>query len=72
MRILVLIVIGLLLYIIIGNLFRKKGLTKPSDELEKMVRCSHCDLHILEREAIKAGDSYFCSQEHLEAEQEEK
>ena len=69
MRILVLIVIGLLLYIIIGNLFRKKKISKDQDELGKMVRCLHCDLHILEREAIQTGNNYFCSQEHLEASQ---
>jgi competence protein ComGC len=69
MRILVLIVIGLLLYIIIGNIFRKKTISKSQDELGKMVRCLHCDLHILEREAIHSGDNYFCSQAHLEAEQ---
>lgn len=67
MRILVLIVIGLLLYIILGNLFRKKSDSKPQDELGKMVRCLHCDLHILEREAVRSEDNYFCSQEHLEA-----
>ncbi len=69
MRILVLIVIGLLLYIIIDNLFRKRRPPQHQDELGKMVRCLHCDLHILEREAIRSEDNYFCSQEHLEAEQ---
>lgn len=69
MRILVLIVIGLLLYIIVGNLFRKRTTSKSQDELGKMVRCLHCDLHILEQEAVRSGDDYFCSQEHLESEQ---
>ncbi len=67
MRILVLIVIGLLLYIIIGNLFKKKTASKSQDELGKMVRCLHCDLHILEQEAIQSNGHYYCSQEHLEA-----
>jgi uncharacterized protein len=67
MRILVLIVIGLLLYIIIGNLFRKKSPSQHQDELGKMVRCLHCDLHILEQEAIQSNGNYYCSQEHLEA-----
>ena len=72
MRILVLIVIGLLLYIIIGNLFRKKRVTKPQNEAEKMVRCLHCNLHILEQEAINVDGDHFCSQEHSEAEKENK
>lgn len=69
MRILVLIVIGLLLYIIISNLFRKKNRSETPEELGKMVRCKHCELHILEQEAIRLEDDYFCSQSHLEAEQ---
>jgi len=65
MRILVLIVIGLLLYIIINNLLRNSR--RPSSDnvsSEKMVRCSYCNLHLLEQEAIKHGSNYFCSQEH--------
>ncbi len=69
MRILVLIVIGLLLYVIIGNLFRKRRDSEIEDNLGKMVRCKHCDLHILEQEAINSRGNYFCSQAHLEAEQ---
>ncbi len=68
MRILVLIAIGLLLYVIIGNLIRKnKSISKSQAEFGKMVRCKHCDLHILEQEAVRSGSDYFCSQQHLEA-----
>ncbi|MDQ7073393.1 MAG: PP0621 family protein [Gammaproteobacteria bacterium] len=69
MRILVLIVIGLLLYIIISNLFRKKSSSQQQEELGKMVRCKHCDLHILEQEAVQSEGNYYCSQQHLEASQ---
>ncbi|NQY26810.1 MAG: hypothetical protein HRT92_06485 [Piscirickettsiaceae bacterium] len=66
MRILVLIAIGLLLYFIIGNLLRKNKKQMPLIS-EQMVQCKHCKLHILEKEALKSGDDYYCSQEHLDA-----
>ncbi len=72
MRILVLIVIGLLFYIILTNLFRKKDKPKSPEELGKMVRCKYCELHILEQEAIESGQNYFCSQAHLELEAKQK
>jgi len=67
MRILVLIAIGLLLYVIIGNLLRKTRPSSPKAISEKMVQCHHCGLHILEQEAIQDGQNHFCSQEHVEA-----
>jgi len=67
MRILVLIAIGLLLYVIIGNLLRKNRASTPKASSEKMVQCQHCGLHILEQEALQNGSNYYCSQEHIEA-----
>lgn len=72
MRILVLLAIGLLLYVIISNLLRK---SRPSSKLpitEKMVKCEHCGLHILEQEAIHSDNQYYCSQEHVEADHQDK
>ena len=68
MRILVLIAIGLLLYVIIGNLLRKNRKSTPLIS-EQMVKCKHCNLHILEQEAVKSGDDYYCSQQHLDESQ---
>lgn len=67
MRILVLIAIGLLLYVIISNLLRKNRTTPPKAITEKMVKCEHCGLHILQQEAIQSDDHFYCSQQHLEA-----
>ncbi|WP_036315558.1 PP0621 family protein [Methylophaga thiooxydans] len=67
MRILVLLAIGLLLYIIISNLLRKaKQSPITSTKSERMVRCEHCGLHIIEQEALEDNRQYFCSNEHLE------
>lgn len=67
MRILVLIAIGLLLYVIIGNLWRRSRPSSPKTITEKMVKCKQCGIHILEQEAIREGNHYYCSREHLEA-----
>ena len=74
MRILVLLAIGLLLYIIISNLLRKSRMPPMSSSMdsEKMVRCEHCGLHIVEKEALKDNRQYFCSSEHLEAHRQSK
>lgn len=72
MRILVLIVIGLLLYMIIGGLFRKKYSSKSRSDLGEMVRCKHCGLHVLQQEAIQSDNDYYCSQEHLEINRQNK
>jgi len=72
MRILLLIAIGLLLYLIIGNLLRKARPSSSISSSEKMEQCQHCGLHIPKQEAIQEGQSYYCSQEHLEADKPSK
>lgn len=68
MRILILLAIGLLLYLIFRNLFRKARIEQQSHSKEtSMVRCQHCGLHLLPEEAIRSEQQYFCCQEHLEA-----
>ena len=67
MRILVLIAIGLLLYVIINNMLRKRRNMGKSN-IDQMVQCSHCGLHILEQEAIKSEGNFYCSDEHKLAE----
>jgi len=67
MRILVLLAIGLLLYIIISSLLRKsRNLSPSSTTSERMVRCEHCGLHIVEKEALEDNHQHFCSNQHLE------
>ena len=64
MRILVLIAIALLLYVIISGLIRRSRPPQIQSDSETMVQCHHCSLHILEQEAIRKGDNYYCSAEH--------
>lgn len=71
MRILILIAIGLLLYVIISSQLKKIKREKQQESIDKgaenMVRCHHCGLHILEKEAIKQDGKAYCSEEHVEA-----
>ena len=66
MRILLLLALGLLLYLVFVNLFRRKPSTDLPAKAEIMVRCEHCGLHLPEHEAISQDKHYFCSTEHLE------
>jgi uncharacterized protein len=67
MRILLLIAIGLLLYVIISHLVRKSRLEKLSaPHSQKMVKCSHCGVHVAEIESLQKGNLFFCSQQHLD------
>ena len=74
MRILILIAIGLLLYLIITNFLRKqkRQQSESISSAEKMVRCKYCGIHVLEQEAIKDGNNFYCSQDHLEADKQAK
>ena len=74
MRILILIAIGLLLYLIISNFLRKqkRQQSESISSAEKMVRCKYCGIHVLEQEAIKDGNNFYCSQDHLEADKQAK
>lgn len=36
----------------------------PSDEIEQMVACAHCGVHVPESEGVTSGGHFFCSEEH--------
>jgi len=40
---------------------------KPTNKaISTMVPCAVCAMHIPDTEAIKRGDKYYCSQQHLD------
>lgn len=55
--------------------FLKRWLAGPSQDqtrsstenLQQMVRCEHCGLHIPKQEAIVDRDKYYCCPEHRDA-----
>jgi len=36
----------------------------PVAEIEQMVACAHCGLHVPESESVRGGGSFYCSEEH--------
>ena len=47
-----------------GQITHTTRALKRNKKNKKMVPCEKCGLHIPENEAIKIGDSTFCSLEH--------
>lgn len=43
---------------------RDGGGMRAGHEVEDMVCCAHCGVHVPRREAVLAHDETFCSQEH--------
>ncbi len=43
---------------------REGGDMGAGHEVEDMVRCAHCGVHVPRREAVLARGETFCSQEH--------
>lgn len=46
----------------------KDSATNTNKQNNKMVKCQYCGLHIPESEAIRKGDTIFCSLEHAKQE----
>ncbi|VXD02507.1 conserved hypothetical protein [Pseudomonas sp. 8Z] len=38
---------------------------KRAQEASPMVRCAHCGVHVLQTQALKQDQHWFCSQAHL-------
>jgi len=34
--------------------------------IQRMVRCAHCGVHVPSAEAVRDGDTWYCSAEHRE------
>lgn len=65
----------LILALVVWLVFRlvKRFLNRPSRKSSRippapgdMVRCEQCGLHIPKIEAMRDGDHYYCSRQHLE------
>ena len=67
-----LIVVGLIIYLLIQIVKRWSAnktahTSKNKPELDQMVRCDICQLHVPEDEALKKDGKFYCSQEHLDS-----
>ncbi|HHL45432.1 MAG TPA: hypothetical protein ENJ24_02550 [Gammaproteobacteria bacterium] len=39
---------------------------KNSDNLDTMVQCANCGLHVPKQQAIRKGNRYYCSKQHAD------
>ena len=37
---------------------------RPGKQVENMVECAHCGIHLPENEAIRDGDTFYCCEQH--------
>ena len=44
---------------------------QPRIKTDSVVACDYCGLHIPEKEAIRSGDHFYCSQEHAQLKHEQ-
>ena len=72
-RILLIALVAWLLLRMLKNWANKKNLSrkKTPGEIQTMVPCEHCGLHIPKNEALQSDNRYYCSQEHLRLHQDE-
>lgn len=67
-----LIVITLIIYLVI-QIFKRWSANKKSQtsmqqaKSQKMVQCEVCQLHIPENEALEKDGQFYCSQKHLDS-----
>ena len=75
-RLLTILLIAWLLYALykrfIKNKFQagKNEQNRGPKEIEKIVKCEKCSIHIPIEEAIKHKGRYYCSKAHLQADDE--
>lgn len=71
-RLLTLLLIVWLIYALVKRYLSKTGSAKRneqksgSNDIEKIVRCDKCSVHIPLKEAIEHKGRYYCSKEHLQ------
>ena len=72
-RILLIALVAWLLLRMIKNWANRPSVGQKGnkEQIETVVRCRHCGLHIPKHEAVKSDNQYYCSQEHLRLHREE-
>lgn len=66
-RLLIFVVIAVIVYILLKS-FRKKlsseEKSKEDEQVEDMVRCAQCGVHLPKRESVTADGKYYCCDAH--------
>jgi uncharacterized protein len=63
-RLLFLLAVITVVYMLLKSFQRQTSKPDESDEVEDMVRCSQCGVHLPRSESISADENYFCCDEH--------
>ncbi len=69
LRLLAIFIVIWLLVRIVRNYRNKVQITasrRNSNNLDTMVECARCGLHIPKQEAIRKGKRYYCSKQHAD------
>jgi uncharacterized protein len=67
MRLLAIFIALAIIVVVAKRMWGKPRPPASQDKLSgKMAQCAHCGMYIPEQEAIRYGDHYYCSREHLE------
>ncbi len=70
-RILIIALLAWLLLRMIKNQINRYQLRQKGNkaQIQTVVRCQHCKLHIPKHEAITSENKYYCCKEHLRLDQ---
>lgn len=66
-KLLMLLVIAAVTYLFIKSYGRRDDVRQKETSAEDMVCCRHCSVHLPRSESIKAGEDFYCCQEHRNA-----
>lgn len=69
MRILLILIALAIIVMLVKRMWLPPRTGKQPDKRlpGEMVKCGHCGVYLPEQEAVRDGDRYFCSKEHLDA-----
>jgi uncharacterized protein len=68
MRNLLILVAIIAIYLVVRALLRRRRLQRPTRTIAAdMVRCARCGIHLPQRDAVRSGDDWYCSNEHRKA-----
>lgn len=66
-RLLMFIAIAAAIYLLIKSYGKKNDVRPDASEVEDMVRCAHCGVHLPRSESVKGGELFYCGSEHRDA-----
>ena len=74
-RFIFLLLIAGVIWFVVKNYLRKQQLragrtdkeTSEHTQVNRIVRCAQCDIHLPEEDAVRDGDTWFCTMAHKQA-----